>query len=126
LARSEVAHARTLHYIFDGSVPEVASGNHFDGFTDGEVIEETTVLKDRADDAVARGTFGRLVEGSNVSGAGFGESQGHVEQRGFAGTVWSQQREHFTRLDFEADIIDGGDGAEAFRHRLNSDGWGGN
>ena len=84
-------------------------------FADAEVGEERVVLEDRVERAFFRREVGDVVAvEQDAALIGRFETCGHAQQRRFAATGWTEQREGFAVLDFERHIIDRGERAEAF------------
>jgi hypothetical protein len=86
-----------------------------DGFLDGEVLEQPTVLHDGRHVAPGYRVFRRRAVQANGSGIGLREAEQHVDGRRLPGTVGAEEGDDLTRLDLEGQVVDGGDGPEPLR-----------
>src|SRR5690606_18332828 len=101
---------------------------HRDGLADGEVVEETAGLEHGAHAPGSHGGLrGRAQDGEGAGGRGR-ETQDHVEERGLAGAVGTQEGDDLTAWDLEVhagDRVDGpGAGAEVAADARRMQGWG--
>lgn len=94
-------------------------GHVFDGAEGRQEVEE---LKDEADFVPANlgeGVVGVAAEHCSVDGDGAGgglvKSTDKVEKRRLAGTRGADEGDHFAFVDLEVDVVEGGDGALAFK-----------
>ena len=93
-------------------------------FRDGEVVVETEFLGHVADALADRFGIGAHVEAFDPRGA-FAERQQtgeHLDDGGLAAAVGAEKAEDFAFLHAEADVIDGGEIAEAAHQMFRGDG----
>ena len=95
--------------------PDVVEGRH--------VGEEPDLLKGPSDaqlgDPVRLEAGDVLALENHLAGRRLVDAGDRVEQRGFAGSVRPDQREDLALSDLKADLVDGGQPAEAFRHGVH-------
>ena len=123
-----VGDARALHHLLDASRP-LAGGHAFDLGDEPEILEDAHVgVERRRLRQVAGAALGldRLVEDVEPGDNGFAFGGRHVagqdaHRRRLAGAVGSEEPENLAALDPEADVVDRGDAAVAFREVLNLD-----
>ena len=100
--------------LFAGHVVDVGVEAHV--LVGGEAVVEGRVLEDEADglaDGVPLG--GDVVAGdSGAAGGRAHEGAEDVDGGGLAGAVRAEEAEYLALLHLEADVVDGGKGAEAF------------
>ena len=110
LAARDAGGAGALQRRVDGDVRGVAGGDHGDGFADGQVVEQAAGLEHGAHATGAHGGLrGPAQNGESARGRGR-EPQHHVEERGLAGAVGTQERDDLAALDLEVDAGDRMDG----------------
>ena len=112
-APGDAGGAGALECRVDGDVGGVAGGDHRDGLADGQVVEEAAGLEHGAHaPATHRGLRRFTQNGEGARGRGR-EPQDHVEERGLAGAVGTQQGDDLAALDLEVDAGHRMDGPRA-------------
>src|SRR6266446_5208412 len=93
-------------------------------FRDGQVVVETEILRHVADVLADRFGIGADVEAFHEGGtaAEWQKAGEHLDDGGFSAAVGAEETEDFAFFNAEADVVDGGEVAEAAHEVLRGDG----
>ena len=89
----------------------VQSRNHLDCSANRQILEQTAALLYRTEQTGACRLGGATTEDAQLSAAGLGQTEDHVDEGGLAGTIGAKQRDNLAALDGQINRVDSDHGA---------------